>query len=243
MGKNYLVTGASSGIGKACAHILAAEDNILILVARNEAALFEMKEQLPGTVIPVVYDLNNLENIKNIFQVCKEDEIKLDGMVYSAGVNADCPIKVNQISLMKEAMTVNCFAFLEMGKYFYSKRFSNDNSSIVAISSIASELCDIGMAPYTASKAALNSAVKTMSKEFIRRKIRVNAILPAGVMTPMAAKKCEVLQTGRQEQVENPQPLGGIPSQVIAKNVQFLMSDASAYTTGELLTIGAGRNY
>lgn len=248
MDKAYLITGASSGIGEACARLLAKEGNTLILVARNGEKLQKMKDELPGKIIPMVYDLMVLENIKDIFNVCKEEDIKLDGMVYSAGVNADCPIKVNNISLMQEAMTVNCFAFLEMGKYFYSKRYSKEGASIVAISSIASLLCEKGMAPYSASKAALNAIVKTMSKEFMRRKIRVNAVLPGGVDTPMASEKQAVLTSlegvGRNQLDKDvPQPLGMIPDIIIAENVEFLLSDAAMYTTGELLTISGGREF
>lgn len=248
MNQSYLIAGASSGIGKACAKVLAEEGNTLILAARNEDRLKALAEELPGRIFTVSYDLNDLEHIKSIFQICREENIKLDGMVYSAGVNADCPIKVNRISLMQEAMTVNCFAFLELGKNFYSKRFSNEGASIVAVSSIASLLCERGMAPYSASKAALNAVVKTMAKEFIRRKIRVNAVLPGGVDTPMAAQKMAVLSGTEAlqespEQQEQTQALGLIPDWIVAENIKFLLSDKSSYTTGELLTVSGGRSY
>lgn len=244
--KVYMITGASSGIGEECVRKLADESNTLIIIARNYNKLMQLSTELPGTIIPIEFDLNDLENIKSIFDTCKEKKLKLDGLVYCAGVNADCPIKVNNINLMQEAMTVNCFAFLEMGKHFYSKRYSNDNGSIVAISSLASLVCERGMAPYSASKAALNAVIKTMSKEFLRRKIRVNGILPAGVATPMADQKVSVLEgiaLSKNNETEDVQELGIIPSTVIADHVDFLLSNASQYTTGELLTIGAGRSY
>lgn len=249
MGKNYIITGASSGIGAACAKRLASDDNCLILVGRNCERLNSVAEGLPGRIKTISYDLNDLEHIKSIFVECKEQGVKLDGMVYSAGVNADCPIKANQIQLMQEAMNINCFAFVEMGKLFYSKSFSNDNSSIVAVSSISSITCEKGMAPYSASKAALNTVIKTMAKEFSRRKIRVNAVLPGGVDTPMARKKMEVLgvkadEGGTKPNVANePQFLGIIPPEIIADNIAFLLSQSGEFTTGELLVIGGGINY
>lgn len=249
MAKNYLILGASSGIGEACVHNLSSEAESMVLVGRNVDRLNALKKQYAGKtdIYPVQYDLLDLEHIKTVFEVCSENKIKLDGMVYSAGVDGTWPIKVNNTMMMQQMMTVNCFAFVEVAKTFYSKRHSNDGASIVAISSIASLTSEVGMSSYCASKAALNSYIKTMSKEFVRRKIRVNAVLPAGVSTPMAEKKgsmlAGVVSADKSDPGPDPQPFGVIPSEVIASQVQFLLSDKSIYTTGELLTISAGRQF
>lgn len=251
MGKNYLIIGASSGIGEACVHKLSKEKKRLILVARSEDKLRALKSRYADKtdIFPVPYDLTDLEHLEMIYDICKEQKIKLDGMVYSAGMDGTWPVKVNNTAAMQQMMTVNCFAFVEMAKIFYSKRFSNDGASIVAISSIASLTSEIGMSGYCASKAALNSYVKTMSKEFLRRRIRVNAILPAGVSTPMAEEKGKLLAgvTSDPEQENSfsndPQPLGMIPSEIVASQVEFLLSEKAQYMTGELVTIGAGRPY
>ena len=191
--KNYIVIGATSGIGEVCAKKLSGKDNTLVIVGRNEEKLDWLKNTLSGNIIPVQYDLSDLYNIKEIYNVCKTQSIKLDGMVYSAGVDGTWPIKVNSINKMRKMMDINCFAFVELARMFYSGRISNEGASIVAISSIASLTMEPGMVSYSASKAALNAVVKTMAKEFIRRKIRVNAVLPAGVSTPMAEMKGELL--------------------------------------------------
>lgn len=239
--KTILIAGASSGIGKACAELLAQNGNQLVLVARNQEKLEFLRDTLPGTHLVISYDLQELENIKGIMEAVRETGWKLDGMVYSAGVDATCPVKVNSISLMIQAMVVNCFAFYEMGKWFYSAQYSNKGASVVAISSIAAILCQRGQGPYSASKAALNSVVRTMSKEFVRRKIRVNAVLPAGVGTPMAEEKSKLMtgvSTSGEEKGE--QSLGIITPQSVAESVEFLLSDKSSYITGELLKMDAG---
>lgn len=251
MGKNYLIIGATSGIGEACVHRLATDSDHLFLVGRNKDKLETLEQQYAGktTIIPVYYDLTDLDHIETIFDVCIENQIKLDGMVYSAGMDGTWPVKVNNTKQMVQMMTVNCFAFVESAKRFYSARISNEESSIIAISSIASQMPDVGMSSYSASKAALNSYVKTMAKEFIRRKIRVNAILPSAVSTPMAKEKENLLtsvsSTGKRfsSASDHVQQLGLIPSDIIAAYVEFLLSDQSYYTTGELITIGAGRVY
>lgn len=252
MKKSYLIVGASSGIGKSCVNKLSEEADNLVIAARNKDKLNAIKKRYEGklNIYPVSYDVTDLEHINTIFEDCKVNGIKLDGMVYSAGMDGTWPIKVNNTFLMQEMMKVNCFAFVELAKNFYSKRFSKDGASIVAISSIASLTNELGMSAYCASKAALNSYVKTMAKEFVRRRIRVNAVLPAGVSTPMAEEKGKLLsllsatEDGRQSKFfSDSQSLGTIPGEIIASQVAFLLSDQAGYTTGELLTIGAGRAY
>ena len=248
MGNNYLIAGATSGIGEACARLLAQEGHTLLLIGRNKEKLNLLTEQLPGKIIPICYDLNDLNNIKKIYDFCSENQVKLDGLVYSAGVDGTWPVKVNPIASMRQMMDVNCFAFVEMSRIFYSKRYSADGAAIVVLSSIASLTNEIGMMSYSASKAALNSVVKTMSKEFVRRRIRVNAILPGGVCTPMAEKKEALLSGVEDEKAENTgqdkiQPLGMIPAEAIAEQVKYLLSDISSYMTGELMVISGGRDY
>lgn len=251
MGKNYLILGATSGIGETCVHRLASDSDHLLLVGRNKDKLEDLKQQYAGktTITPICYDLMDLDHMDTIFHTCTENQIKLDGMVYSAGMDGTWPIKVNNTRQMVQMMTVNCFAFVETARKFYSARISNEESSIIAISSIASRMPEVGMSSYSASKAALNSYVKTMAKEFIRRKIRVNAILPGAVCTPMTKVKenllTNVTSTGKRfsSASDHAQQLGMIPSDIIAAYVEFLLSDQSYYTTGELITIGAGRVY
>ncbi len=247
--RNFLIVGASSGIGKACADLLADSENTLYLVARNQDALKKMQETLPGTIRIIPYDLNEMDGIKKIFDEIKKDKVKLNGFIYSAGMDSFCPVKVMSVESMQNVMNINCFAFCECARHFFNRRISEDRAGIVAISSIASLLYEKGQMAYTASKSALNAAIKTMSREFASRSIRVNAILPAGVATTMANAKGAVLE-GMDADVQkspvvqnNTQVYGAIPSEIIAENVKFLLSDISAYTTGELLTIGAGYSY
>lgn len=253
---SYLITGASSGIGAACAKDLNEKGHTVVLVARDKEKLERFAdEEISGKKYCFAYDLDDVKNIRNVFDFCKEQNLKLDGMVYSAGVNADVPMKACTPELFEHVLRVNCIAFAEMGRLFYSKRYSNDNSRVLAISSSASISCDKGMGPYSASKAALNAIVKTMAKEYVRRGILVNALLPAGVLTPMAVKKIETL-TGEKYDLQawlndveaNPvrinedeaQPLGIIPPSYLAHIVSYLVSPENKYITGALLPVSAG---
>lgn len=238
MEKNILVTGASSGIGAAVSKYLSEQGYCVVLVARNENKLKKIQGEIPGDSLIVPYDFSDLENIENIFDNCRNSELKLDGLVHCAGINNDIPIRANDVEVMQEVTTVNYFSFVELGKHFNKKKYSNDKASIVAISSSASISCGKGMCTYAASKAALNASVKVMGKEFLKRKQRVNAVLPTFVDTPMATRMNESL--GDLEKKVAGQPLGLIEPEQVAYLVEFLLSDKSSYITGACIPVSAG---
>ncbi len=247
----YLVTGATSGIGEACVKKLANDDTCIIIVGRNQDKLSALKENLPGIIEPVPYDLDNIQDIEKIFAPCKEKQFKLNGMIYCAGADELRPIKSINTETMQSLMRINCFSFVRMCKYFYSKRYSADGSSIVAVSSLSSRMCDVGMVSYSMSKAALNAAVKTAAKEFTNRRIRVNAILPGGVSSRMSSEKGELLSdvvstsstTSKNTHSENKQPFGLIPCDDMARIICYLLGDEAKYMTGEIISVSGGLNH
>lgn len=256
---NTLILGASSGIGAACAKKLGTKGQRLFLVARSGEKMEKLRKELPAETICIPYDLQNIEGIReSIFEVIRETGSKLDAMIYSAGVDSNTPIKVSGVKEAESVMRINCWAFLETAKCFCLPKYSVDHARILAISSIASRLCDKGQGIYSASKAALNALVQTMAKEYVRRGILVNAILPAGVMTPMAARKMgmseEEIESGEVDRVianlesevftvapDDPQPFGMIPPGSIADIAEHLVSEQNKYITGALIPVSAGR--
>ncbi len=235
-GKNILITGASQGIGGKTAEYLSSRGARVILVARNEEKLREIQNGLPEESSLFTCDLLNLQDIENIFRFCAGQGIKLHGMVHCAGVNRDIPIKYNDIEFMQETMTVNYMAFVELGKYFMKKKYSVDGGSIVAISSSAASMLPPGMCTYASSKIALEASVKIMSKELIKRRIRVNAIAPACVDTEMI-EKAPFVDT---DHIEIGQPLGLIEPKYLSYLVEYLLSDKAKYITGATIPVYAG---
>lgn len=240
--KVILITGSTSGIGEAVAKQFAKMGARIVAIGRNKEKLSALHQEFPNNIYPYAYDLMNLDDIEDIFKFCKESGLKLDGLVHCAGVMFNTAIKTNDIEEMERTMRINCFAFVELGKYFSLKKYSKDGSAMVAISSIVSKKNDKGISQYSASKAALNSVVKTMSKEFMRRKLRVNAILPANAKTPMLMASAAQIEDF-MEMTEEKQPLGFIELEQIGYMAEYLLSDNAKYMTGELVVISGGMEY
>ena len=236
---NVLVTGASSGIGKAVAKYLSQKGYFVVLVARNEEKLNNVAEELSGLSLVCPCDLSRLETINTIFEKCKENEILLDGMVCAAGMACVMPTKSCDISYMEETLRLNLESFIMLSKWFGMKKYSNNNASIVAISSLASNSCEKGQGVYSASKAGVEAFVKTFSKEVVRRGIRVNAIAPAFVDTPMMHGETALVKYDIAK-VEEYQYLGVIDPEYIAYLVEFLLSDKSKYITGTTIPVNGG---
>lgn len=237
MGKNILITGASSGIGEQTTRYLSELGYHVVLVARNINKLEELKKELPNECDIFSFDLNNLEKIEDIFLFCKKLNLKLDGLVHCAGIGGSAPIRANDIDLMKSIMTTNYFSFVELSKYFSNRGYSNNGGSIVVISSLAAETCFRGTGNYAASKNAINTMVKVMSKEFVRREIRVNSIMPAYVRTPMTEHIEEF------NDIKEQQPYGFIDPLAISYMIEFLLSNKSKYITGANIPISAGMEF
>lgn len=240
--KVILVTGATSGIGSTIVKQFAKQEATIVAIGRDKERLGHLKCEYPDRVYTYEYDFMDLENIEKIFQFCMENGLKLDGLVHSAGIAINSVVKANNIVDMENTMRINCFSLFELGKYFSMKKYSNDNAAIVAISSIVSLNSDKGLSQYAASKAAVNSVVRTMAKEFIRRKLRVNAILPANVKTPMFMAGVHQIEN-YLETAELRQPLGFIDAENIAYLAEFLLSDNARYMTGELVVVSGGMDY
>lgn len=231
--KTILITGASSGIGRATAVELNNVGYRVVLVARRYDKLLETAKGLADDTVCISYDLNELEHIEDIFLKCSELGIKLYGLVHCAGINRDQPVRNNNLDDMREVMNINLLSFIELAKFFYRKKYSEDGGAIIAISSTAVYGCVKGMCTYTASKAGIDAAVKVMSKEFTKRKIRVNSIQPAFVDTPMAH------ETNDYEIKFAAQPLGVIEPVQIGYLIEFLLSNKAKFLSGSNIKISA----
>ncbi len=236
MSKNYLIAGGSSGIGRACAKQLVSSGSSVVLVSSNEKKLKKTCKELGELASYIVCDLSDLYNTSDVFVETQRRELIFDGMIYSAGVANPMPIICEEVENIQNIMNVNCLSFLMLGKEFFNRKNSKKGSAIVAISSLAAEYPAKGQSVYAASKTALNMIVKIMAKEFLRRKIRVNSIMPSYVDTPMIHDDTKAFMDNGVENL----PFGVIDPTKIAELTEFLLSDKAQYMTGSSIPVSSG---
>lgn len=237
--KYYLVAGASSGIGRETAKQLSDNDTTVVLVSRRRDALERVQKELTGDSIIISCDLTVKDEIEHLFEVLSDKKIKLDGMVYCAGICFTKVLKVMDKDDLENMFQINVFGFYEMCRHFQKVKVSNKGASIVGISSYAAVTRETGMSAYAMTKETMNVQVQVLAKEFLKRKIRINTVMPAYVMSKMNGDD----NVWTEEEIawaEQKQPLGLIPIESVVRIVRFLLSDDAEYITGESIAMSAG---
>lgn len=241
--KHILVTGASSGIGRACAILFSQQGARVTVLARDPGRLGKVLGELSGEGhASYLFDLNNVDGIEAEVKEITAQQGKLDGLMYCAGDCYRYPLSVCKPSIVQKSMQVNYFAFVEMMRCVAKEKNSNDGASFVAMSSASSLRGDKGLLTLSASKAALNSAIRCAARELASREIRVNGIAASYIGGSMMVE--ETMRAFGQEKVEQfikeQQPLGTGRPEDIANVASFLLSSASQFITGSILIADGG---
>lgn len=235
--KTILITGASSGIGKATAIECAKLGAKIIATARKEELLKSLMNELNGTGHSyLITEMADMESIKKL----TTEMPSLDGVVLCAGTLLTTPIKFCTPDKFKSIFNLNLFSNCELIRLLYKSKKINNSASIVFISSIGGmNVHSIGNAIYDASKAALNSFMKSCAREFANKLIRVNSVCPGMVNT----KLIQIDNLSEEDKVEDMKKYllkrYGEPED-IAYSVVYLLSDASSWVTGHSLVIDGG---
>lgn len=241
-GKRILVTGASSGIGRACAVMAASLGASVTLVARRAEALEETRQLMvaPERHRCLAWDFASGQDVAPLFADILKDG-KLNGLVHAAGIGPAMPLAAIDMQEAKRVMEVNWLSFLALMKQCAKKRVAEPGFSIVVISSTSALSGSPGQSVYGASKGAVSSMVRTFAIELAPKGIRVNAVCPSNIKTPMFdAVVGEITDEAGQAALIAKQPLGlGEPEQVAAP-VCFLLSEAASFITGVNLPVDGG---
>jgi NAD(P)-dependent dehydrogenase (short-subunit alcohol dehydrogenase family) len=240
-GKVAVVTGGNSGIGLATAKEFAREGARVVITGRDTRALAEAAREIGGEVLALRSDSSSLADLDELFAAVKDRFGRVDVLFVNAGVGKFAPLGETTEELFDQIIDINL-----KGAYFTVQKalpLLNDGASVVLNASVVAHVGFPNSSVYSASKAALLSLARTLSAELIGRGIRVNAVSPGPVETPIFGKmglppeSVDETKRGFSEHV----PLGrmGRPEE-IAKAVLFLASSDSSFLVGTEIVADGG---
>lgn len=235
--KTILVTGASSGIGRAIAVVCSQMGAKLVITGRDEKRLEETLKLLSGeNHLSFIADLANSEKLSELIDFLP----KLDGFVSNAGILNPIVLQQMDEEDINQVIHINTLVPINLTRQLIQKKKLNKASSIVYISSINGNNCSyIGSSIYASSKAAITGFAKGVALELAPREIRVNCINPGMIETNLY-KSSAIDETDLNiDKQKYPLKRYGKPEEV-AYSVIYLLSDASKWVTGTSLLIDGG---
>lgn len=235
----FIVSGASSGIGKGISIFLNSLGATVIGIGRDIERLNHLKSVVknPNNLhIEAKNLVEDIELLPRYIKKLKEKYGKFRGLICSAGIDMPTVLRIVEYEKSKHVFDINYFVPLFMTKGFANKSIhTENNASVIFIASTAGIYPDKGQLVYSATKAAVIAAAKSISKELSGIGVRVNSIAPAEVDTPMYQRSLNNI--GKDI---NNYPLGiGSPDD-IASMVAFLLSDKARWITGQNYILDGG---
>ena len=238
----FLVTGASSGIGRSTAIRLASEGATLVLVARNSERLEETRSQLSG-VGHVVHTCDTADEgaVIQLMAAVRGEIGSLNGLVHCAGIHWLRPLQMTDHAALLQMFASHVFSSISLTRGLLTQRLiSREGCSVVWMGSAASLQGGSGTVAYAAAKGALTSAARTLAVELARRRVRVNVIAPGVVRTQQSEALFSNMSPEQIDAVTNDHLLGLGQPEDIAGVVAFLLSDDAKWITGSTLVVDGG---
>jgi NAD(P)-dependent dehydrogenase (short-subunit alcohol dehydrogenase family) len=241
-GKRILVTGASSGIGKVAAIIFSRLGAEVMLLARNEERLRGTYKSLEGQnhgVYP--FDLSYIDEIPGLLKKIAQEHGPLSGIFHSAGITSVKSVALMKDKYIEEVFASSIKAALMLSKGFIQKNVKAEGStSLVFMSSTVAIRGSKGLSIYSASKAAVDGAVRSLAVELADRKVRVNSILSGGLETEMHTESLKNFSAEELAAYEKKYIMGYGTGEDVAYGAAFLLSNAARWMTGTNMVIDGG---
>lgn len=241
VGKVAVVTGAASGMGAATAREFAATGGQVIIVDRNEPLAAQVANEINAGP-PVLGDVSDPTFCKRAVETALERHGRLDVLVNAAGIIVRADALNTSDEQWQRIMDVNVKGLFFMSRAAVPHMKRLGQGAIVNFGSIWGTVGATGAVAYCASKGAVHQITRAMALDHVKDGIRVNAVCPGEVNTPMlASERTEPVTAELMERLAATVPLGRLAEPIeIARVVLFLASNASSYITGALVTVDAG---
>lgn len=235
--KTILVTGASSGIGKATAIECSKLGAKVVVTGRNEERLNQTLAELEGeSHQAIVADLASDDGINALVEQCP----KIDGLVNNAGATVTVPVQFINRENLEGLMQVNTVAPILLFQRLMKAKRLEKGASVVFTASISGLYCAVlGNSLYSTSKAAIGGFVKNAALELAGKNIRVNAVCPGMIDTHILDAGLVGTDDLERERQKYPMKRFGKPEEV-AWSIIYLLSDASSFTTGSTHVMDGG---
>lgn len=240
--KVVFVTGASRGIGRACAVAFARAraKSVVVNYAGNEAAAKEtcgLVEGAGARALPMKFDVASPAECSRAVEAVVKEHGALDVLVNNAGISLDGLILRYKDEDWERTLSVNLKSVFNLCRAAARPMMKQKGGAIVNLTSVVGEVGNAGQSAYAASKAGMIGFTKSLARELASRKIRVNCVAPGFVDTDMTRGIPEAARTKLLEAIPL-ERMGSAPE--VANAVLFLASDLAAYITGEVLRVNGG---
>jgi len=242
-GKNIIVTGASSGLGRQVAISCSQMGARVILLARNKERLKATLSKMnnPNIQIMIVADLTEFDKMEGLLQIITEQTGKIDGVVHCAGISLTLPLRSVSPEKLNGIFSTNVYAAYHLTRLVSSpKYFSPDGGSILFISSVAGMVGENAKSAYSMTKGALIAGTRSLAVELAPKKIRVNCISPGLIITPLNANAEHITDPDKRQVLEDQHLLSLGKPEDVANACIYLLSDASRWVTGINLVVDGG---
>lgn len=236
-----MVTGGLSGMGRATAELLRAEGAAVAVIDRREAPADDPLERDGALVLRA--DVGDEEQVRDAFDEVAARLGRIHGVFSNAGVaRPEAPIHEESLDGWSEVIAVNLTGTFLVVREAVRRMLPAGGAIVCTSSAMASLAIPGGTNAYTASKGAINALVRQVAVDYARRGVRINAIAPGAIDTPLMWATTPPAELARmRETIDGEVPMGRIGSPLdVARAVTWLLSDAAAYVTGAVYHVDGG---